>query len=177
MRKDFIVALTGAVALLTNAAAAAPHGKAGLWTIVTAMKMANMPQLPPEVMAMMKQRGIPGMGQPVTSQICMTAEQAQMTTPPRSDPAGMQCTPRLVSQTGNSAVTEVVCHGRMEGTGRTEITWRGDSHYEGNYSFKGAMEGQPQEMSSHYSGDWVKADCGAVKPFDANAAANRAPRR
>jgi hypothetical protein len=142
-------------------------------TIVTTMKMANMPQLPPQVMEMMKQRGMPGMGQPVTSQICMTEEQARMTTPPRTEVAGMQCTPRLVSQTG-TAVTEVVCHGRMEGTGRTEISWQGDGHYEGNYTFKGTMEGRPQEMSSHYTGDWVKSDCGAVKPFDASALRNRA---
>ena len=80
--------------------AAAPHGKAGLWTIVTTKKMANMPQLPPQVMEMIKQRGMPGMGQPVTSQICMTEEQARMTTPPRTEVAGMQCTPRFVSQTG-----------------------------------------------------------------------------
>ena len=49
----------------------------------------------------------------------------------------------------HSALTEVICHGRKEG--------------------------RPQEMCSHYTDDWVKVDCGAIKPFDANAAMNRTP--
>jgi len=44
------------------------------------------------------------------------------------------------------------------------MTWRGNEHYEGTYNFKGMMEGRPQEISTRYSGDFVKADCGAVKP-------------
>ena len=41
----------------------------------------------------------------------------------------------------------------------------GTDHYEGTYNFKGTMEGQVQEISTSYSGDFVKADCGNVKPF------------
>ena len=57
------LAATAAIALLSAAAQAMPHGKPGLWNITTTMQMANMPQMPPEAMAMMKQRGmkIPGM--------------------------------------------------------------------------------------------------------------------
>ena len=157
------------VALLLLAAApasAAPHGKPGLWTVVTTMQMPNMPQLPPQVAQMMKQRGQPEMNGPMTQQVCMTNAQAKALGQPKLERAGTKCTTRLVSQTGSSAVSEAVCHGRMEGTVRTEISWRGESHYEDNTSFKGTMGGRPQSFSSRQSGDWVKADCGAVKPFN-----------
>lgn len=159
--------LITATILMPAAALAVPHGKPGLWTITTTMQMAAMPKVPPEVMEMMKKRGmnIPQAGQPMTSQICMTAEQAAMDKPPDMSREGVKCTPHVISQTANSATTEIVCHGTMEGTGRSQITWRGDSHYEGSYSFTGSMHDRPNNMSSTYTGDWVKADCGAVKPF------------
>jgi hypothetical protein len=159
--------IIGATILMPAAALAMPHGKPGLWSITTTMQMAAMPKLPPEVMEMMKKKGmnIPQSGQPMTSQMCMTAEQAAMDKPPNMDREGVKCTPRVVSQTSNSATTEVVCHGTMEGTGRNQISWRGDTHYEGSYSFTGAMHDHPNNMSSTFTGDWVKADCGAIKPF------------
>ena len=177
MRTHFGKCLASAVALaafLPTAVLAVPHGRPGLWNYVSTMQMPDMPKLPPQVLEMMKKRGMPAMGDSVTSQMCMTQEQAKMDTPPQVRNAGMNCTARVVSQTANSAVSETVCHGRMEGTGRSQMSWRGDTHYDGTYSFKGAMGGRSQAMSSKFSGDWVKADCGAVKPFDSNRPA--APR-
>ncbi len=77
----------------------------------------------------------------------------------------MNCTPRILKQSANSVESEIVCRGAMEGTGRSQVSWRGNDHYEESYNFKGAMRGQPHQMSTHYTGDWVKADCGTVKPF------------
>lgn len=166
-----MISVTAAIAAITIAAQAMPHGRPGLWTVTTDMKMANMPQMPPEAMAMMKQRGMkmPGMGEPMVSQICMTAQDV-------AEGAAMQrmrqqrevnCTPRILSETASSVSTEITCHGEMEGVGHSQMSWRGDSHYEGDYSFKGVMHGQPNETSTHFAGDFVKADCGAVKPFSA----------
>lgn len=161
--------------LLAMPALAAPHGKPGLWTVITTMQMPNMPQLPPQVVQMMKQRGLPDVTKPMTQQICMTDAQAKALGQPRVEQAGTKCTTRIVSQGGNAAVTEAVCHGRMEGTVRTQITWRGETHYDDSTSFKGTMAGRPQSFSSSQSGDWVKADCGAVKPFDSNRPAAKKP--
>lgn len=163
-----------AFALLAIAPLAAPEsalalGRPGLWNIVTISSMPNMPDLPPQAMEMMKKRGLPGPGQPITSQICMTPEQAKMTVPPRMDATGMNCTSRLISQTATSVTSEAICTGRMEGRGRSTVNWRGDTHYDGNYSFTGTMGGRPQQVSSKFTGDFVKADCGAVKPFDMNS--------
>ncbi len=169
-----ILPLIAAAALLPIAASAMPHGKPGLWTITTSMKMANAPQIPPEALKMMKERGIkiPGMdGAPIVSQICMTpqdvAEGAHAMDRMRNQ-HGISCNPKVLSETSSSIVTEVTCKGEMmEGVGHSQMSWRGDSHYEGDYSFKGVMHGQPNEMHTHFSGDFVKTDCGAVKPFRA----------
>lgn len=160
--------ITTAIVLAPAAALAAPKGKPGLWDVTSTVQMANMPQLPPEVMEMMKKRGMPGIGQPTKSQICVASDAPSADAVTRMQTQhGVNCTPHVISETGNSATTEVTCHGTMEGTGRSQISWRGDSHYDGTYSFKGTMHNQPQEMSTKYTGDWVKSDCGAIKPFSA----------
>ena len=163
--------LIGAAVLLAPAAAWAAHGKPGLWTISTTMQMANMPQMPPEAMAMMKARGMsmPGMGGPITSQICMTQEMVNADKPPAMNQHEESCTTKILNQTSTSVSAETTCHGRMDGVGRTQISWRGSEHYEGTYSFNGSMHGQPNSMSTNYVGDWVSSDCGSVKPFTAKS--------
>ena len=167
MNRKLVSGLIGAALILTPAAAWAAHGKPGLWTISTTMQMANMPQIPPEAMAMMKSRGMsmPGMGgTPMVSQICMTPEMVNADKPPAMNQHEENCTTKILSQTASSMSAEMTCHGRMDGVGHTQMSWRGNEHYEGTYNFKGTMEGHTQEMSSHFTGDFVKADCGAVKP-------------
>lgn len=170
MNRKFISGLIATAVVLAPAAALAAHGRAGLWNISTTMQMANMPQMPPEAMAMMKSRGMsmPGMGgAPIVSQICMTQEQVSADKMPAMNGHEESCTSKVLSQTPSSVTAETTCHGRMDGVGRMQMSWRGNEHYEGTYNFKGSMEGRPQEMTSHYTGDFVKADCGAVKPYTA----------
>ena len=166
MRRKFVPGLIVATITLMPVAALAAHGKPGLWNISSTMEMGSMPQMPSEAMAMMKQRGMkmPGMGgQPIVTQICMTQEQVNGDKPPMNN-RQENCTTKLLNQTSTSMTSEVTCHGRMEGVGRAQMSWRGNEHYEGTYSFRGTMEGRPQQISTHYTGDFVKADCGAVKP-------------
>ena len=167
MHRKFVSGLIVAAIVLAPAAALAAHGKPGLWTISSTMQMANMPQMPPEAMAMMKARGMsmPGMGgSPIVTQICMTQEQVNTDKLPATNSHEESCTNKVLSQTPTSVTAETTCHGRMDGVGHMQISWRGSEHYEGSYNFKGMMEGHPQEMSTHYTGDFVKADCGTVKP-------------
>jgi hypothetical protein len=164
MHHKFVAGLIAATIVLAPAAALAAHGRPGLWNISSTMEAANMPQMPPEAMAMMKSRGMKMPGtQPITSQICMTQEQVNGDKPPMSN-REQSCTTKLLNQTSTSMTSEVTCHGKMEGVGRAEMSWRGNEHYEGTYSFKGSMEGRPQQISTRYTGDFVKSDCGAVKP-------------
>ena len=151
MPRKLASALIAAAILMPAAALAMPHGKPGLWNITTTMQMAAMPKMPPEVVEMMKKRGIklPQPGQPMTNQICMTAEQAAMDHPPNMDRDGIKCTPHVISQTSNSATTEITCHGTMEGTGRSQISWRGDSHYEGHLQLQRQHARQSQQYEQH----------------------------
>ena len=165
--------LIAAVLLVPCAVSAMPHGRPGLWTITSTMKMANMPQIPPEALAMMKQRGmkIPGMGgEPIVSQICMTPQdvaEGALAAQRMQSEHGIKCEPRVLNESMSSVTTEIACHGEMEGVGHSRMSWHGDSHYEGDYSFKGVMHGHPNEISTSFTGNFVKADCGSVKPFHA----------
>jgi hypothetical protein len=175
MPRNLVSSLITAALVLAPSAAFAAHGKVGLWTITSTMHMANAPQIPPEALAMMKARhmNVPMPGQPYTSQMCMTAEEVNADKPPAMTTREISCTTKMLSQTGSSMKSEVVCHGpAMDGVGHSEISWTGNEHYTGSYNFKGTMQGQPNEMSTSYKGDWVKADCGAVKPFNAKAMAH-----
>jgi hypothetical protein len=174
MPRKILSSLITAAVILAPGAAFAAHGKPGLWTITSTMQMANAPKMPPEMAAMMKKRGmnVPVAGQPYTSQMCMTAEQVNADKPPAMTTHEINCSTRILSQSGSSMKSEVVCHGMMDGVGHSEINWTGNEHYSGSYAFKGTMHGQPNEMSTTYKGDWVKADCGAVKPFSAKAMAH-----
>ncbi len=173
-----LAVLATLVIALPLAAHAMPHGKPGLWTVTTTMKMGDMPKLPPQVLEMMKKRGMPGMGGPVVSQMCMTPQdvsQGAAAAQRLRDQHQVNCTPRVISETSSSASTEITCHGTMEGIGRSQMRWSGDSHYEGDYSFNGTMRGHPNSISSHYVGNWVKSDCGSVKPFSAKEIPTHSP--
>ena len=167
MNRASLSALIASSLILVPAVALAAHGRVGLWNVTTSMEMSNMPQMPPEALAMMKQRGMqmPGMGQPMMSQICMTQEQVNADKPPAMNNRDESCDTRVITMSPGLMESEITCHGHMNGTGHVKISWRGNEHYDGTYNFKGVMEGQPREMSSHYVGDFVNADCGAVKPF------------
>jgi hypothetical protein len=167
MDRSSLSALIAASLVLAPAAAFAAHGRAGLWNVTTTMQMSNMPQIPPEALAMMKARHmpIPGSGEPTTTQMCMTQDQVNADKPPAMSNRDESCDTRLLNQSPGMMEAEVTCHGRMNGVGHMKVSWRGNEHYEGVYNFKGAMEGRPQEMTTHYSGDFVKADCGSVRPF------------
>ena len=170
MNSKLVSGLAATAILLAPAAALAAHGRAGLWKISTTMDMPDMPQMsnmPPEAMAMMKLRGmsIPGNGAPMVTQICMTQDEVNTDRIPSMNNREQNCTTKLLSQTPSAMTAETTCHGRMEGVGRMQMSWRGNDHYEGTYSFKGSMEGRPHQMTTRYTGDFVKADCGSVKPY------------
>jgi hypothetical protein len=165
MNRSLICTLLGTSLILAPLAAYAAHGRAGLWTVTSTMEMPNMPQLPPQALEMMKARGMPVPGQPFTTQMCMTQEQVNADKPPAINDGNVSCDTKVLSASPSAMHTQVVCKGRVNGTGDMQISWRGTDHYEGTYSFQGTADGRPQNMTTHYTGDFVKTDCGAVKPY------------
>lgn len=157
------VAAAAMVALLVAAAPAlAAHGKVGLWDVTSTVEVAMSPQMA----ATMKKSGVKMPAPlPTKVQMCMSREEVESNIPPHLDSAATGCKTRLVAQTAQLMRADIVCSGQMKGTGRIEITYRGAEHYAGTYSFKGTSYGSDTSMTTSFTGDWVKADCGAVKPY------------
>lgn len=167
MQRNLVSGWIAAAVILAPGAAHAAHGKPGLWTITSTMHMATPLPMSPDMAAMMKKRGMKDMpmaNQPFTSQMCMTQAEVEADKPPRMTSRQINCETKVLSQSASAMKSEVTCHGVMEGTGHSEISWTGNEHYTGSYSFKGTMHGRPNAVNTSYKGDWVKADCGSVKP-------------
>jgi uncharacterized protein DUF3617 len=164
-RNDALIGAFVGALILAPGAALAGHGKAGLWNVSTTMNMAT-PSIPPEAMEQMKKMGVKmPTARSFASQICMTQAEVDSDKLPTMGKNEMNCTSRVVSRTVSSMTAQTVCTGEMKGTGQMQIRYSGAEHYAGSYSFKGNMSGQPVDTSSSFKGDWVKADCGGVKPF------------
>ena len=160
----YLIGLAAAALILAPGAALAGHGKAGLWNVSTTMNMAM--RMPPEAMEQMKKMDVKmPTARAFTSQICMTEAEVDSDKLPPMGKNESGCTSHIVSQTGSSMTAQTLCNGDMKGSGRMQISYSGAEHYTGSYSFKGNMSGQPMDTSSSFKGDWVKADCGAVKPY------------
>jgi Protein of unknown function (DUF3617) len=148
---------------LSSGAALAGHGHAGLWNTATTMDMSAA--MPPEAAAQMKAMG---MSMPAartfSSQVCMSQADVDSDKAPPVGADDSGCTTRVTSQTASSMSAQMVCDGKMKGTGQMQIAYAGADHYSGSFSFQGTMEGQPSKSSSTFKGDWVKADCGGIKP-------------
>jgi len=157
-----IIVLGTAAVLLASVPAFANHGKVGLWNVTSNVEMA----LPPALAAQMKKSGamMPAM-KPVSVQMCMSKEEVAANAPPHLDQGSTGCITKLVSQTASAMRANVVCNGQLKGTGSIAVAYTGAEHYSGSYSFKGTSYGQPASMTTTFKGDWVKADCGKVKPY------------
>ena len=127
--------------------------------------MANMPAIPPDALAMMKARHMPIPGEPFSTQMCMTQDQVNADKPPAMRNEDVSCDTKVLSATPSAMHPQVPCKGRVNCVVDMQIAWRGTNHYEGTYPFKGTAGGRPQNMSTRYTGDFVKADCGSVKPY------------
>lgn len=153
-----------AALILAPGAALAGHGKAGLWKTSTTTNMAMT--MPPEMAAQMKAMGMKApAANTFTSQMCMSQAEVDSSAPPHIDQGATGCVTKVLSATANSMTAQMTCNGRMKGIGTMKISYRGAEHYEGSYDFKGSVEGNPTNMTTTFKGDWVRADCGSVKPY------------
>jgi hypothetical protein len=159
-----IVPLAIALSLLTQPAWAA--GKAGLWQITTTWQFGTS-RVPPALMDLARQQRLkpPVSGQPFIHHMCMTPYEADGSQPLHLNNREFDCVNRVVSQRGARMVLESVCHGPLEGVGRTQILWRGDQHFDGSYDFKGRLRGSATRTNSTFSADWQGDDCRGVRLF------------
>jgi hypothetical protein len=157
----FIVA-----ALLLPAAPAFAAGRAGLWAVTTTWQF-GMRFVPPALVSLSRAQGFrpPVSGQPFTHHMCMTSYEVESRQPPHLNSRDYDCVDRLLSFKGPRMVVESICHGPLEGVGRSEILWRGNSRFEGRYDFKGKFRGDTTRLSSSFQADWQGEDCRGVRPY------------
>ena len=153
----------GALALVLCATPVlAKQGKVGLWNVTSTTEMA----LPPDTMAAMKKAGVTmPAAKPITVQMCMSQAEVDSDNPPHLDRAATGCDTRVVKRTASAMTASMVCKGNMRGTGTIQIAYEGDERYSGSYSFKGSTGGQATDITTRFRGQWVRTDCGKVKPY------------
>lgn len=119
MKVNQFAALLCGVLFLTSAGTAIGAGmKPGLWEIKSTMEMPGMPFTPP----------------PTTVKHCYTAEEVkndQSTVPQPQD-----CKVTELKTTGNKTTWKLVCVGSQQGTAAGEMTFKGDSAYDGMMTFR-----------------------------------------
>ena len=166
MSRSLICALMGSALILAPGAAFAAHGKPGLWTVTTTWQFSP-PFVPSALVTLARQQGVspPRNGQPFVHHMCMTPYEADGRQPLHLNNRDYDCVPRVVSFRRPLMVMETICHGQVEGVGRSQITWRGNDHFEGTYAFTGKFRGDPARISSGFSADWAGADCRGVRIF------------
>lgn len=126
--------LAGALLSLPLSAPAADTMKPGLWEITTTMEMPGMPFQPP--------------AQSVRH--CYTAEEVRERPVPQDD----QCRITGLKTVGSTTSWKFECRGEMAGKGEGEITYRGDTAYEG----KSRMQVEGMTMTTSYQGRRI-GDC------------------
>ena len=156
--RSFVLGLCAATML--TAPAFANHGKVGLWNVTSSVEIT----LPADVAAAAKSPRLIA-PQPVTVQMCMSKQEVEANAPPHLDRGATGCNTRLIGQTADFMRATMICKGPLKGTGRIEIYYKGAEHYNGSYSFTGTSYGRPANSKTSFKGDWVKADCGNVKPY------------
>lgn len=120
--------LAGAVIGFPYPVLAAGEMKPGLWEISTTMEMPGMPFQPPAQ----------------TMRHCYTAQEVKEEPVPRDN----NCKITDLKTTGNKVSWKLECKGEMSGKGEGEMTYLGDSAYEG----KSRMQAQGMTMVSKYKG-------------------------
>ncbi len=155
-----LVATIG-VGIALSAAAWASHGKAGLWEITvrnTMDKMPGMPdmsQLPPEARARIEATINKG----VMVRRCMTAADVNNDEPVWRN---QDCKTTNVHASGQTFSLDLVCTGKMTGTGHVQYIFDSPEHYAGTQTMRVIVNGQTATHITNIDAHWVSADCGSV---------------
>jgi hypothetical protein len=174
MRSKKTILLAAALAFIAVPACAQTFAP-GLWQHTMSLKggqmeqaMAEMQQqlaaLPTEqrrqMEQMMAQRGIGIGAQGTTVKVCLTKEDAARMAEPQFREG---CKQQVVQRSGNKLKVKFECGQPEPASGEGEFTFSGDKAYTGVSTMTAQVDGKPQQMQMQTSGQWISADCGAVK--------------
>jgi hypothetical protein len=137
----------------------------GLWEMTTTMTWQKSP-LPP---GMTLPAGIksPFSGTTTTTQVCLTQAWIDKYGAPVSQ--NRDCKLTNVVKKMNSMTADMVCSGKMNGTGTVDASWTDANHSKGKVHFAGTMGAgsspMPVEWTTDYTSVFKSSDCGSVKPL------------
>lgn len=165
-------------ALLATPAWAQTPLKPGLWEhsmqvagdarMEAAMAKAQerMARMPPEqrqqMEAMMANQGVALGAKAGTVKVCLSKEAAERGEPPPSDG---RCRHETTQRSGGTIKFRFTCQGEPPASGEGEYTVEGPTRYRGQVVMNTVVKGQPQRTEMRQTGQWLSADCGAIKPF------------
>lgn len=161
------VAGVSLAAVMITGTAFASHGRVGLWSVTismggSALAMPDLSRLPPEAAARMKAMGMSMNGNSITTQHCMTAQEVATDTPHLDANNSEDCSMSNVAHHGNSMSADMACHGNFKGSGHMQFTYNSDTHYSGELTMTGSVNGQPISREQKFDGHWVSADCNGI---------------
>ncbi|MCE2915059.1 MAG: DUF3617 domain-containing protein [Rubrivivax sp.] len=177
-----LLCLAALLAAATQVHAQPVQLRPGLWentfTIKTAdgkaeaaMKemQAQMAQLPPEqrkMMAdMMARQGV-GLGDKGNSvRICMTQADVERSAPPAAEG---DCSQKA-TRSGNIWQISFRCSGPPPSSGEGRLSLVTPTTYQGDFKIRTVEDGRPQDVQMTQKGQWLKADCGAIRPVGQQA--------
>ena len=171
MRYSKTLAIAGMAALSVAVAvgqALADHGKVGLWTVTVTMdgdltKVPDLSKLPPDALARMKAMGMSAVGNTVTMQHCMSAEDVKADFPDIHNGATAGCTATNVHHDARSMSADLICNtDALKGTGHAQFNFDSDTHYVGDLAVSGVANGRPVKQDEKIEGRWLTADCGKM---------------
>ena len=161
VRFAFIGMVLG-MALSAPIAAWASHGKPGLWEIKVQTDMGpmqgmpDMSKMPPEVRARIEAMHKTGM----TVRHCMTAAEVASDRPNLSH--NQNCKAINVKATGQTFSADLVCTGKMIGSGHVRTTFDSPGHYTSVVNMTGTVSGHSVNNAMKIDARWVSPNCGSV---------------
>lgn len=127
-------------------------------------QMASLPPEQREMMAqMLAQQGV-GMGpQGQSVKVCISKEEADLDSLPRRE----GCTQTVQRVNASTVKVAFSCKGTRDeppSSGEGSLQFSSPKTYKGNFVVKTVVENKPEQLQMAQSGQWLSADCGALKP-------------
>lgn len=148
---------------------AAENMQPGLWEVTTESALAkNIPTLPPAQIEAMRKMGV-DLSQlqsgTIANKVCITPDMAAKNELPKMTQKESGCAIKNQRQNGNVFTMDMVCDGQMNGSGVSTTTFASKKSFNSRTQFSGNVNGLPINDEAISKGQWVSADCGAVKPI------------
>ncbi|MER3546636.1 MAG: hypothetical protein C4338_03135 [Rhodanobacteraceae bacterium] len=147
-------------------AADAAHRRPGLWQNTSTLRFTKGgPQIPPDVLARMKQQGMDPaklFTGPHSYKHCLTPEEAAKDEHPEI--GNKDCKAVNATWSGSTFRGQMICHSAQhESHGTFEATLHGDDSYDGTFHAEGhdPQLGGDYAMEGTFSGKWLGANCRA----------------